>query len=153
MAEAGSVTPGGSGLVLVEQGEWAGWRQWLPGDPFEDHAGPFYAREEAGGMVCGFRPGAQHCNGFGIVHGGALLTFADYALFVMANQGPEPVHGVTVTLNSEFVGAGQRDTLLLARGEVVRAGDSLIFLRGTISCDDAPVLAFSGTIKRLRRRG
>ena len=92
----------------VTEGEWKGWLKWMPGDPFEDHVGPFYARRDPEGdgdaMVCAFRPKPHNCNGGGMIHGGTLMTFADYALFMIAGQSGEMVHGVTVTFNSEFVG-------------------------------------------------
>jgi uncharacterized protein (TIGR00369 family) len=138
----------------VTEGEWKGWLKWMPGDPFEDHVGPFYARRDPDGdgdaMVCAFRPKPHNCNGGGMIHGGTLMTFADYALFMVAGQSGEMVHGVTVTFNSEFVGPAKCGEMLTARGEIVRAGKSLVFLRGLISGEAGPVLAFSGTIKRIR---
>ena len=143
-------SPSGGWLGEVAEGEWAGWRKWMPGDPFEDHVGPFYCRADGADILCAFRPQAHNANGGGMIHGGTLMTFADYALFMIASQTGEMVHGVTVTFNSEFVGPARVGEMLTARGEVVRAGKSLVFLRGTISNDDGPVLAFSGTIKRIR---
>ena len=139
-------------MVRVTSGEWVGWWQWDGMDPFEDHAGPFFAREQDGELVCGFRPAAQHLNNSGNVHGGALLTYADFALFTIANAVVPDLHGVTVTMNAEFVGAGRGGALLTARGEVVKAGRSLVFLRGLIDDDGAPVMSFSGTIKLRRVR-
>ena len=130
---------------------WAGWRHWR-GDHFEDHAGPFYFREEEGGSVrCGFRVGAQHINGQGSLHGGAMLTFADYALFVLAQMYAAGGAGVTVSLNGEFVGPAHLGELVEATGEVVRAGGSLIFMRGLISTGGRAVMTFSGVLKRVRR--
>lgn len=140
------------GLAPVPGGEWAGWFHWEPVDDFEEHAGPFYCRPEGDGVVCAFRPGKKNRNGGGNIHGGALMTFADYAIFMIAGGMETAVHGVTVTMNSEFVGAAYPDHLLTARGEVVRAGGSLVFVRGTISDGDRAVLAFSATIKRLKAR-
>lgn len=146
--------PSGGWMGEVTEGEWKGWLKWMPGDPFEDHVGPFYARRDPEGdgvgMVCAFRPKAHNCNGGGMIHGGTLMTFADYALFMIAGQSGEMVHGVTVTMNSEFVGPARPGEMLTARGEVVRAGKSLVFVRGLISGEAGAVLAFSGTIKRIR---
>jgi acyl-coenzyme A thioesterase PaaI-like protein len=61
-------------------------------------------------------------------------------------------HGVTATLNAEFVGAASPDRLLAARGEVVKAGRSLIFVRGTIDDAGEAVMSFSGVIKKITRR-
>lgn len=80
------------------------------------------------------------------------MTFADYALFMIGGGLETSLHGVTVTMNCEFVGAAQPGRLLTARGEVVRAGGSLVFVRGLIADEDRAVLAFSGTVKRLKRR-
>ncbi len=148
--------PRNPGLVLVREGPWAGWYHWEPVDHFEEHAGPFYVRPEHAGadapLVCAFVPEDKNRNGGGNVHGGALMTFADYALFTLAGGMAADVHGVTATMNCEFVGAAQVGRRLTARGEVVRAGGSLIFVRGLIDDDGRTVLSFSGTIKRLKRR-
>ena len=140
------------GLASVKGGEWAGWYHWEPVDSFEELAGPFYCQPDGAGIVCGFRPGDKNRNGGGNVHGGALMTFADYALFMIAGGMDTAFHGVTVTMNSEFVGAAQAGKVLLARGEVTRAGGSLVFVRGMISDEGRAVLTFSATLKRLKPR-
>ena len=149
-AGSNEAAPSGGWMGEVTEGEWTGWLKWMPGDPFEDHVGPFYARRDGEGMLCAFRPQAHNCNGGGTIHGGTLMTFADYALFMIAGQSGEMMHGVTVTMNSEFVGPARPGEMLTARGEVVRAGKSLVFVRGMISGEAGAVLAFSGTIKRIR---
>lgn len=131
-------------------GPWAGWWKWSGKDPFEDSTGPFFVRRDERGIVTGFIPERKNLNGHGIVHGGALMTFADFSLFMIAASGGEEITGVTVTLNCEFVSGGREGELLTARGELVRAGGSLVFARGTILSGDNPVLSFSGTIKRAR---
>ena len=62
----------------VTDGEFKGWFTW-PGEPFEhDTAGPFYMRQdEDGSMVAAFRAQRKHMNAGGVVHGGALMTFAE----------------------------------------------------------------------------
>jgi uncharacterized protein (TIGR00369 family) len=139
-------------LIPVIDGEWAGWLRWPGTDPFEDHTGPFFARYEERELVCGFRPAGKNRNGGGNIHGGALLTFADFSLFMIASAMLPEFHGVTATLNAEFVGAASPDRLLTARGEVVKAGRSLIFVRGTIDDAGDAVMSFSGVIKKITRR-
>lgn len=147
-----TTTTPGMHLVPVSGGEWDGWLRWPGTDPFEDHTGPFFARYEADGqIVCGFRPQSKNRNGGGNVHGGALLTFADFSLFMIASAVLPEFHGVTATLNAEFVGAGQPDRLLTARGEVVKAGRSMIFVRGLIDDDGEMVMSFSGVIKKIAK--
>jgi len=130
--------------------DWAGWTHWR-GDHFEDHAGPFYHRIEPDGSIrCGFRVGPQHINGQGSLHGGAMLTFADYALWALA-EVTGGGSGVTVSLNGEFVGPAHLGERVEATGEVVRAGGSLVFLRGRMEAGGRAVMIFSGVLKRARR--
>ena len=157
LPEALDAEPTRAGLKKVSEGPWAGWYHYEPSDAFEDYAGPFYCKPEGssngkGAMICGFMPDAKNCNAGGNIHGGSLMTFADYALFMIAGGMNSEVHGVTVTCNCEFVNAAVPGKLLVARGEVVRAGLSMVFARGIIydlDDDNRPVLAFSGSIKRL----
>lgn len=148
-ALAGTVSAG-LGAPIAD-GFWAGWSTWHPVDPFEEYVGPFHARrEDAGGFVCGFRPQAHNANGSGAVHGGALMSFADYALFMIACDALAGRQAVTISCNSEFVGAAWPDKLLTARGEVLRTGKGLLFVRGLVDHDGHPVLNFSGIIKVMR---
>ncbi|WP_439815486.1 PaaI family thioesterase [Zavarzinia sp. CC-PAN008] len=141
------------GLTPVVGGEWDGWSKWSSDEPFEDHVGPFYARRLADGrMESGFRIQHKNMNGGGAVHGGALMAFADYSLFTIAYDDLRGINSVTVTLNGEFAAAAPLGALLTARGEVVKAGRSLLFVRGLIDLDGASVLNFSGVLKLLRPR-
>ena len=141
------------GPFVVEEGEWAGWRYWVGGDPYEDLSGPFYWREEADGtMRCAFRAEKKHMNGGGFMHGGCMLTFADYSLFVIGRKALAEGHSVTVSLNGDFVGPAHVGDLIEATGEVVKAGASMVFIRGMISTGGNPMLAFSGVVKKVKRR-
>jgi acyl-coenzyme A thioesterase PaaI-like protein len=85
------------------------------------------------------------------VHGGALMAFADYCLFAMAApvlDGP----GVTVSFACEFLDAAREGELVEATGEIMRAGGSMIFLRGMLTSGERKLFSFSGTIKRVKRR-
>jgi len=89
----------------------------------------------------------------GSVHGGCLMTFADFALFaIAADEIGESGYGVTVAFTSEFLAGAKEGQLLEARGEVLRAGGSLIFVRGVVTADGTPCLNFSATLKRLKPR-
>jgi len=122
----------------ITEGEWAGWRIWSS-DPFELLSGPFYSRRTADrGQVCAFRAEQKHMNGSGFMHGGCLMTFADYALFCIADQELQGTGSVTASMNCEFIDAA-------------RAGRSLVFIRGTITTADRPLLTFSAIVKKVRR--
>ena len=144
--------PFAGNLTLIETGEWTGWYQWEGTDPFEDATGPFYVTRDHAGIVCGFRPAAHNRNGHGNVHGGCLMTFADFSLFMLGASHGEEVNGVTVTMNCEFLAPALAGQMLIARGERTGGGRSLMFVRGMITADDHPVLNFSGAIKRFAQR-
>lgn len=138
---------------LVTEGEWAGWGRYET-DPYENLTGPFYARrEESGQMVCAFRAERKHMNGSGAMHGGCMATFADYALFMIADEALANSGSVTASLNCEFVDGAQEGELIEARGEVVRAGGSMVFVRGLISTGGRPIANFSAIVKKIRRKG
>lgn len=136
--------------VEITEGDWAGWRVWS-NDPFEILSGPFYCRRDREGkMVCAFRAQAKHMNNSGSVHGGCLLTFADYALFCIGAEALGGAGSVTASLNAEFVDAAREGEIIEARGEVVRAGRSLVFLRGLIATGGRTLMTFSAIVKKVR---
>jgi uncharacterized protein (TIGR00369 family) len=141
-----------SGRKEITEGPWAGWRLWST-DPFELHAGPFYSRaRDDGRIVCAFRAEKKHMNGGGFMHGGCLMTFADYSLFALAGQSLDG-GSVTASLSGEFLDSAREGEFIEAEGEVTRAGRSLVFIRGTVSSAGRPLLTFSGIVKKVGRRG
>ena len=138
-------------MTEVTDGPFKGWRKWLE-EPFEhDVAGPFYFRVDDQGPVCAFRAEHKHMNSGGVMHGGCLMTFADFALFGIAHEHiGEDDYGLTVAFTSEFLSGPKVGQLIEARGDVLRAGRSIVFVRGIVTADGEPALNFSGTIKRVR---
>ena len=79
------------------------------------------------------------------------MAFADYCLFAIAApvlEGP----GVTVSFGCEFLDAAREGELVEGTGEIMRAGGSMIFVRGLLKSGERPLFTFSGTIKRVKRR-
>ena len=138
-------------LHVATEGEFKGWRSWSR-DNFETHNGPFWHRMDDDGRIrCAFRVENKHLNGMRNVHGGAFMAFADYCLFATAAtvlQGP----GVTVSFASEFLDAAREGELVEGSCEIMRAGGSMIFLRGVLTSGERSLLTFSGTLKRVKRR-
>ena len=141
-----------SRLVEVTEGEWAGWSYYPGGDPYEDLAGPFYWRRDAdGGLRCAFRAEKKHMNGGEFMHGGCVMTFADFCLFVIARDAIDGSRCVTATFNGEFVGSAGVGDVVECVGEVVKAGRSMVFVRGLIangSNGGEPVMSFSAVLKK-----
>lgn len=130
-----------------------GWVQLAPVETFSAMAGRYYFRpydeKEPG---CGFMSEPRHANLGGIVHGGALLTLADMALWDICRRVVGRFRGVTVTMNSEFLSPGPIGKFIMATGETTRIGKSMMFARGLVTCDGETLLAFSGALKRINPR-
>jgi uncharacterized protein (TIGR00369 family) len=128
-----------------------GFRHWA-GDPAEDRIGPFFYRMTGAGRVQNtFCPQAHHCNTYGNVHGGVLMTFADQCLCLAACESEADVV-VTVSATCDFVDAAQQGEWLLGEGERVRMTGSLAFTRVTVRAGERVVMVASGVIKRIRHR-
>jgi len=109
-------------------------------------------REEDGSYLCAFRAEAKHMNGASSMHGGCLMTFADFALFAIANDELDGADAVTMNLSSDFLGGIAPGALVEARGEVTRGGGKTIFVRGLITGDGEPALSFTGIIRKFLPR-
>jgi acyl-coenzyme A thioesterase PaaI-like protein len=144
-----------SHLKTVTEGEFAGWSWYVNGDPFEDLAGPFFWKQDADGRaICAFRAEKKHMNGGGFMHGGCVMTFADFCLFAIAHEDLLDSRSVTATFNGEFVGTAHVGDLIECTGEVVKAGRSLVFVRGLIrnATDGETMMSFSATLKKVGSR-
>ena len=139
------------GFHTVDEGPFAGWQTWV-GSPFETLIGPFYWHRDADGTATGaFVPQRINTNYVGILHGGAIMAFADAAtssLAHFATDGPT----VTVAFNCEFLGTGVADTPIYASGRVLRETKSMVFVQGQLDQNDEPILAFSSASKKLKPR-
>lgn len=127
---------------------------WDGEEPFEDYIGPLYFKPTgSGSYTCAFVAERRHCNGSGNLHGGMLMSFADYALFMIARDELEGTGGsVTISFASEFVAAARQGAFVEATGEVIRRTGSLVFVRGTIFTGETTLLNFSGILKTFGKR-
>jgi acyl-coenzyme A thioesterase 13 len=116
---------------------------------FSGYAGPFYFREEGAPPGVGFFSEPHHANLGGIVHGGALMTLADMSLFDIFFREKGRVPALTMTMNTEFLSPAPLGEFITATGEVMKAGRTIVFVRGVVSAKEKPVLSFSGALKRL----
>lgn len=138
----------------LTEGPFAGWSTWSEGsDPYETATGPFYFRIDDGEVRCAFQPLNRHLNGSGAIHGGALMSFADFSLFAIAHNALRGATAVTLTCNCEFISAGDCRALVEARGDVLRETRSIVFARGVLTQAARPLLSFSGTLKKVRPTG
>ncbi len=118
-------------------------------DPFEDLVGPLGYRVSDGTISFAFIAQPHHRNTGDTLHGGMLMTFADFALCLAATWDQPGEKCVTVSFNCEFVAAVKSGELVESACEVVRRTRSLTFVRGTIFVDNRVLVSFSGIVKRL----
>ena len=119
-------------------------------DAAEDHVGPFYYRETSDGYESAFMPEEKNCNVNGLVHGGILMTFADFALCLAATDHYQEESCSTVSFSADFVAAASRGEIITCTPSITRKTGSLVFVTGTLVADSTAVMTFSAVVKRLR---
>jgi acyl-coenzyme A thioesterase PaaI-like protein len=130
-----------------------GWTVWGGEDPFENMAGPFFMKldKTGGNHLSAFECGPQHMNGGGFMHGGMLMLFADYALFVIAHDELQDTHSVTLTCQTDFLAAAAPiGEVVYAEGEVTRNTRSLVFVRGQVCTGEQVLTTFTGIVKKTK---
>lgn len=129
--------------VTLEQ---MGWRsRSLPG--FAGLVGPLWTRKEPDGWAYGILVSEQHTNPAGLVHGGLFTTLLDHALSSIAWEAADRQPCVTVSLDTNFLSGAYVNQFLEARGRVVKATSSLIFMRGELKVEDAEIAVASAILK------
>ncbi|MBM3650128.1 MAG: PaaI family thioesterase [Alphaproteobacteria bacterium] len=133
---------------------------FTPPDPFEDHVGPFYFKisgdaRAAGSVHCVLPTQPRHANYAGGVHGGLTLTFADYALCLVAGRaadgGTNSSFALTVSIAVEFLDAGRIGPPLEASGEPLQVTGRLAFARGRITQEGRTIALWSGVCRHVAR--
>lgn len=126
-----------------------GYRSYDYTDPFENRVGPLGYKVEADRISFVFEAQPHHRNSSDSLHGGMLMTFADYAVCLTAIWGHPGEKCVTVSFNCEFVAAGRVGDCVESVCEVVRRTRSLTFVRGQVFVGDRVLLNCSAIVKRL----
>ena len=120
-------------------------------DPAEDHIGPFYYAP-LGSKSYGtyaFQLKSQHCNAMGSVHGGVLMTFADFALCMAATDHYQTETCVTVSFSSEFLTGATLGQVITTQPRINRKTGSLVFVSGECWVEGEACFSFSAVVKRL----
>lgn len=94
------------------------------------------------------RVASHHLNGGGVMHGGAIMTFADYSLYVFSNSLRDGA-AVTISLNGDFLSPAHNGAVIECTGEVIKRTKRLIFLRGLMIVSGTPVFAYTAIMKAL----
>src|ERR1051326_6217008 len=96
----------------------SGFRELTEASGFSAANGPWFEKIEDDRAIRGLRPGPQHANALGIVHGGMLAAFLDSAM------GTAVWHGlgrraVTLRLSLDYLAPARVSDWLQSEGEVV----------------------------------
>lgn len=141
-------------IIHIDDPDNPGWKTWQISDDRRFNAvalGKVIVRpKDKDHATVRMFPTIAHSNLMDKVHGGVTLAFLDVGLFAAsAVCGHFHAAGsVTISLDTQFIGAGEIDTPLDAEVEVVRATKRLIFLRGLVVQGENVIASFTGIIRR-----
>lgn len=127
-----------------------GWEQCDPLNNFMAQLGPTMRRQRDGQFEFAFEADDLHRNSNGVVHGGMLMTFADYALGYTARMDNGDKPAATISLKVDFLAAGQIGERIICRTEILRKTRSLYFMRGDLMAGTRIVATASGIWKVLK---
>jgi acyl-coenzyme A thioesterase PaaI-like protein len=127
-----------------------GWFR-LPTVRYSAAIGPSFTKRIDGKITAGLLAQEHLGNdNLGVVHGGAIMTFADMALGIGVGyaRGGE-AQFVTAQLAVQFVAAAKVGTFITCAPEVVRMTSSMVFMRGLILADELVVASCDAIFKLL----
>ena len=133
-----------------------GWYSWdeFPRGSFAAATGLMVFRPEEGEGQARVRmfPTEAHLNNGGSIHGGAVMSFVDMALFVGGRiAGMDEGHYVTLDCATHFIARGRIGVPLDAVVRLVgQTKGGHVFLSGHCEQDGQPTHSFTGTLKRIR---
>ena len=133
-----------------EQLSAEGWRR-LPAVRYTAAVGPSWMKLLDGSPIVGLQAQEHLGNdNLGIVHGGAIMTFADMALGCgVAYALGGKANFVTAQMAVQFVAAANVGEFITCQPEVVRKTSSLVFVRGLIVAGERVVASCDGIFKLL----
>ena len=133
-----------------------GWWTWpdIPEGSFAAATGKMLFRLDGPGRgLVRMFPTEAHMNMGGSIHGGAVMSFIDMALFGGGRcAGMSQGHYVTLDMTTHFLARGKAGVPLDAHVELIRQTRSLAFLQGVVRQEGEPCYSFTGTLKRIRER-
>jgi uncharacterized protein (TIGR00369 family) len=131
-----------------------GWSTWDVDGParFNHSLGKLLARRgEDGHGWCRMFPAQEHSNLGEKVHGGALMTFVDMALYAGgAMAGANVAQAVTLDCSVQFLSPGELGAPLDAELELLSETGRLVFVRGRVLQEERLVASFSATLRKLK---
>jgi uncharacterized protein (TIGR00369 family) len=132
-----------------------GWYSWgeFPRSSFAAATGRLLFKPDGPGRgMCRMFPTEDHMNMGGSIHGGAIMSFVDMAMFAGGLcAGMERSHYVTLDLTTHFLARGHAGSPLDAHVELVKQTRGHAFLQGVVKQNGENCYSFTGTLKRVTR--
>ena len=128
--------------------------EWVPVDNsgFSAVAGPFFRSAATEGPVrYSFVAAEHHLNNIGIVHGGMVMTFADFAMgaAVADENGKMPT---TIQLDVQFIGSARLGDRVEIACRTVSETRNMLFLDGIVSVGGVITATARGVWKKRRKK-
>ncbi|MEP7316367.1 MAG: PaaI family thioesterase [Sphingomicrobium sp.] len=134
-------------------GGWYSWGEFARGS-FASRTGKLLFRPDGEGRgIVRMTPDESHLNMGGSLHGGAVMSFIDMALFAGGRcAGMAEGHYVTLDCATRFLARGRINVPLDAHVRLIRqTPGGLVFLAGECRQDGEPCYDFTGTLKKIKR--
>ena len=129
----------------------SGFRELKEAIGFAAANGPWFEKVEGSRLIRAFRPGLQHANAHGIVHGGMLAAFLDSAMGSTVSHVLQR-RSVTVRLTIDYLMPGRVGDWLQAEAEVLGHDAQVAQVRGRLYGPRHDVLAGGGSFALLSRQ-
>lgn len=124
-----------------------------PSSPFNELAGPFYAKRDGAAFTIGMVVEPKHQNSRGIVHGGMICTLIDFAMGYAARYATDPPRSlVTTSLSVDFAANARPGDWIEARTDVMRPGTRVAFINCFVHLGELRIARGSGTFQVLRSK-
>jgi acyl-coenzyme A thioesterase PaaI-like protein len=109
--------------------------------------GPIWRKQANTQTVFGLLAELRHANHRRIVHGGTLMTLANYAAERICALSTDAKAQATIQIDVQFVSASEIGDFIISGWEIVRRTSSLVFMRGDLSAGSRRIAAVSGVWK------
>ena len=129
------------------------FKKWYETEPFEDFVGPFFYKKNKNNYLSAFKCKDHHLNSMGTLHGGMIMSFIDYTMFVVCLDSIKEQSFVTVSCSTEFLNPSIDDDIIYGEGEITQETKSMIFIKGKIfNNQNKTISTFSGILKKIRSK-
>ncbi|HEV2043353.1 MAG TPA: PaaI family thioesterase [Sphingomicrobium sp.] len=141
----------------IEDPDNPGWYSWgdFPRGSFAAQTGRLLFKPDGPGRgLARMLPTEAHLNMGGSLHGGAVMSFIDMALFAGGRcAGMGEGHYVTLDCSTRFIARGRINVPLDAHVRLLKqTKGGLVFMHGHCEQEGEVCYSFTGTLKKIKSR-